>query len=209
MDNNSRNKKPATRISILEALKEVGGSTFESFRDDVVVGTSKDLAKQIFGTPEKTPQFSGEIAKGERLSFEEILTGERQEKKDLEAKLSLERKLRQEEEQLKSRKGEELKLELHAIMVEVARLAKETPKLAMEVEIAAFQAPTNPGVYHLIFFEKLLEFIKSFRKQVHDARTWLHSVNKRAQKKNFWNMYKKHGAKRLFSAEDYSQRSAG
>ena len=49
----------------------------------------------------------------------------------------------------------ELKLELHVLMQELSKLASVTPKLAQEVQIAAFQAPVNPGIYHLVFFEKL------------------------------------------------------
>jgi hypothetical protein len=71
------------------------------------------------------------------------------------------------------------------------------------------QAPIEPGVYHLIFFEKLLEFIKSFRKNIGQAKVWLQSSNKRAQKKNYWASYKKHGGKFLLAADHYVSRSAG
>jgi len=54
-----------------------------------------------------------------------------------------------------------------------------------------------------------LEFMKSFRKKIEDAQIWLHASNKRAEKKNFWSTYKKHGSKFLLSPDHYLQRSAG
>ena len=94
-------------------------------------------------------------------------------------------------------------------MQEVVTLAQSTQDLAQEVEIAAIQAPANPGIYHLVFFERLLEFITSFRKKIENAGHWLSAVNKRADKKNYWSIYKKHGSKFLLSPDHYLQRSAG
>jgi hypothetical protein len=107
------------------------------------------------------------------------------------------------------RRSNELRLQLKAIMQEVVILAGNTQDLGKEVQLAAMQAPIEPGVYHIIFFEKLLEFIKSFRKKIEEASVWLHISNKRAQKKNFWGRYKQHGAKYLLSGEHYASRSAG
>ena len=94
-------------------------------------------------------------------------------------------------------------------MQEVLALAQTTQNIGQEVEIASIQAPVNPGVYHVIFFEKLLEFIKSFRRKIEDAGVWLHASNEKALKKNYWGLYKKHGSKFLLSPDHYLQRSAG
>jgi hypothetical protein len=94
-------------------------------------------------------------------------------------------------------------------MQEVYELAKTTQGLGEQVEVATMQAPANPGVYHVIFFEKLLEFVKSFRKKIENASLWLHSSNKRAEKKNYWTMYKKKGSSFLLAPDHYLQRSAG
>ena len=86
---------------------------------------------------------------------------------------------------------------------------ENTQELAEEVQIATMQAPVEPGIYHLVFFERLLEFIKSFRQNIGQAKNWLQSSNKRAQKKNYWANYKKHGGKFLLAADHYVSRSAG
>src|SRR4030043_501414 len=60
-----------------------------------------------------------------------------------------------------------------------------------------------------ISFEKLLEFVKSFRKKIEESSVWLHATNKRAEKQNYWSKFKKHGGKFLLSADHYLTRSAG
>ena len=78
------------------------------------------------------------------------------------------------------------------------------------IKIATLQATVEPGVYHIIFFEKLLSFIKSFRKKISQANLWIQSANKKAAKRRtFWGQVAKSGTQRLLSSEDYSQRSAG
>jgi len=65
------------------------------------------------------------------------------------------------------------------------------------------------GKYHLVFFEKILETIQSFRKKIESAGVWLASVNKRTQKKGFWNQYKQQKSSFLLNPESYNARSAG
>ncbi|MFV1917766.1 MAG: DUF5660 family protein, partial [Patescibacteria group bacterium] len=131
-------------------------------------------------------------------------------KQRLRKQLILERSLRiQEKEQIDQKTGE-LRIQLKAVQEEVLVLVQSTQEIGDETKIAAMQAPIEPGVYHVIFFEKLLEFVKSFRKKIEEASVWLHATNKRAAKKNAWGAnYKKHGAKYLLSSEHYVSRSAG
>jgi hypothetical protein len=210
MDKNQSQKPQKTikRSSVLENLKDVSGNTGKVLKKDLVQGVSEEFINQLLGRkPEK--KYSGDITPGESLEFEDIFSGRREQTMKLEKQLVLERKLREAEKVRSERKGNELKLQLQAIIEEVAALAQNTQELAEEVQIATMQAPIEPGVYHLIFFEKLLEFIKSFRKNIGQAKVWLQSSNKRAQKKNYWASYKKHGGKFLLAADHYVSRSAG
>ena len=127
----------------------------------------------------------------------------------LQKQITFERRLHQEESLMIQKKTNELRMQLKAITDEVILLAKTTSGLGTQVEIASMQAPIEPGIYHVVFFEKLLSFIISFRKNIQESTNWLFSVNKRAQKKNYWSSYKKHGAKFLLSGEHYVTRSAG
>jgi hypothetical protein len=194
--------------NVIESLKDVGSGTVKSIKEDFINKIPDDFVEQLFGS-NISKNTSGEIVPGESLEFSEVLTGVREEKEILQKQISFERRLFEEEKVQVQKKTNELRIQLKGVMDEVFVLSKSTQDLGQEIQIAAMQAPIEPGVYHVIFFEKLLEFVKSFRKKIDEASVWLHTTNKRAEKKNYWAKYKKHGAKFLLSADHYLTRSAG
>lgn len=207
-DKNKKQKGILNQANPLESLKDIGAGTVKSLKEDLLSQTPKDFIDQILGP--RTRNFSGEIIAGESLEISEVLSGSHQEKLKLRHQLHLERTLRVEEKESIDRKSNELRIQLSSIQQEILELAQGTQDLAEETQIAAMQAPIEPGIYHILFFEKLLEFVKSFRKKIEEASVWLHATNKRAAKKNAWGAnYKKHGAKYLLSGEHYLSRSAG
>ncbi len=209
--NDNQNKKGSNKVvqaNPLEALKDIGSSAKKSLKEDLIEKTPGDFMDQLFGP--RPQNYSGEIIAGESIEIRDVLSGQHEEKQLLKKQLRFERVLRQEEQSTIDKKTNELRLQLKAIQEEVLVLVQTTQDLGEETKLAAMQAPIEPGVYHVIFFEKLLEFIKSFRKKVEEASVWLHATNKRAAKKNAWGArYKKHGAKYLLSGEHYLTRSAG
>ena len=209
MDNNKKsNKKQTRQVNVLESLKDLGSSTTRSVKKDVVKGVSQEFINQLFAKRHEK-KYSGDIMPGEAVEMQEVYSGVREQNLKLKNQLALERKLRKEEKVRTEKKSNELRVQLHAIMQEVASLAQTTQNLGHEIKVASMQAPVEPGIYHIIFFEKLLEFVISFRKKIEEAHVWLHATNKRAQKKNYWSRYKKHGGKFLLSADHYLSRSAG
>ena len=209
--NDNKNKKQKgllNQANPLESLKDIGSGTIKSLKEDLLSQAPKDFIDQILGP--RPRNFSGEIIAGESLEVSEVLSGEHEEKLKLRHQLHLERTLRLEEKETIDKKTNELRIQLSSIQEEILELAQGTQDLAEETQIAAMQAPVEPGIYHILFFEKLLEFVKSFRKKIEEASVWLHATNKRAAKKNAWGAnYKKHGAKYLLSGEHYISRSAG
>jgi hypothetical protein len=194
--------------NVFESLKDISSVTSKNLVNELFKETPQDMARQIFG-PVKQRRFSGEIEPGESLLVSEVLSGEREEKEKLKKQLVLERKIRSEEKARIEKEANELKLQLHAVTQEITKIAQNTPELAQQVRIASMQAPVEPGIYHIVFFEKLLEFLKSFRKKIQEASIWLNAVNKRASKKNYWARYKQYKGKFLLSGEHYLTRSAG
>lgn len=195
------------QTNVIEQLKDIGGGATKALKTDLFEKGGEEFLSQLFASREK--KYSGDITPGETLEFSEVFSGKHEENKKLKGQIALERQLGQEEKSRIEKKSNELKLQLHAIMQEVLALAQTTQNIGQEVEIASIQAPVNPGIYHVIFFEKLLEFIKSFRRKIEDASVWLQASNEKALKKNYWGLYKKHGSKFLLSPDHYLQRSAG
>jgi len=202
------NKKSSLTPNPLEALKDIGASTADQMKREVGQ-ISSDVIEQLIGINTKGGNFSGELVVGESIEINEVIS----KSKKLEGennRLFLQRNLIEEERRISDEKTNELKMRLKVIQEEMILIAQKTQDMAQETQIAAMQITVDPGLYHIIFFEKLLEFVQSFRKKISEAQTWLHQINKRTSKKNAWGAnYKKHGAKYLLSGEHYIARSAG
>lgn len=202
------NNKQIAKAQVLETLRDLGNDAASSVIKDVGTEVPREFLRQLFGLPEH--KVSGNIAPGESLSMEEVLSGQLEEKKRLQAQLAHERRMHAEEQHLTTKKQQELKIQLSVLTSEVVQLAQTTQGLSKEIKVAAMSAPVEPGVYHVIFFEKLIEFIKSFRKKIENASEWLATYNSRSRKRahTFWAQVGVSGAKRLLSAEDSVQRAA-
>ena len=202
-----KNPKDLRKANVLESLKDIGGGATDSLSRDLLKETTRNFFEQLVGAREQN--YSGEIVPGETVELNEVFSGTREEKKKARVQISLARSLFEEEKVRTEKRTNQLRLQLHALMQEVYSLAQSTQGLGEAVEVASMQAPVNPGIYHVSFFEKLLSFMKSFRKRIENASLWLNTTNSRAEKKNFWSTYKKHGSKFLLSPDHYLQRSAG
>ncbi len=197
-----------TKQNVLESLKDLGGDAAGQ-ATDLLKSTSEDFFKELVGLGATQVKRSGEIGAGESIQVADVLSGKEEENKKLRAQISLERQLTANEKRLSQNKSNELKVQLQALIAEVAKVSASTQNLAEEAKIAMIEAPAQPGVYHIIFFQKVLEFLVSFRKKIQEASVWLGASNKRAEKKNYWSMYKKKGSSFLLSPDHYLQRSAG
>lgn len=208
MADNKKSKTGMVKRNVIESLKDLGGD-FTGQGADLLKNTSEDFFRELMGMARPEVKRSGEITPGESLQMSSVLSGKEEENKKLRAQISLERNLSSDEHRLSQEKMQSLRVQLQAITVEIGKVAASTGNLATQTEIAMVEVPVNPGVYHVIFFEKVLEFLQSFRKKIDQASVWLEGSNKRAEKKNYWSMYKKKGSSFLLSPDHYSQRSAG
>ncbi len=206
---NNKGSKNIKYPNPLEALKDIGSATADQMKKEASK-LPEDFMEQLLGIRPSQKNYSGEISPGEALEFNEVFSGKHEEAQKERKQIAFERNLMREESVRMEKKSNELKLQLNAIREEIMIVAVKTENLAQETQIAIMQAPADPGIYHVIFFEKLLEFIQSFRKKIDEAGVWLQAVNKRSAKKNKWGAnYKKSGSKYLLSSEHYLQRSAG
>ena len=208
MSDNKKIKGGIVKRNIIESLKDIGGD-FSGQSSDLLKNTSEDFLKELLGMQRVQVKRSGEMKPGESFEMSSVLSGKEEENKKLRAQISLERNMSSDEKRLSQEKMQELRVQLQAITVEIGKVAASTGNLATQTEIAMIEVPVNPGVYHVIFFEKVLEFLQSFRQKIDQASVWLQNSNKRAEKKNYWSMYKKKGSSFLLSPDHYLSRSAG
>jgi len=207
-DNKKKAPQLRTKQNVLETLKDLGSGVTDSLKTDLFENGSEDFFRQLMGVPAQEKR-SGSLAPGESFSMGSVMAGKEEENKRLRAQISLERQLSADEKSVSQDKTNQLRVQLQALTQEVVKVAQSTGNLAEATQMAMIQAPAEPGVYHIIFFQNVLEFLQSFRKKIDLAATWMQSSNKRAEKRNYWSMYKKKGSSFLLSPDHYLQRSAG
>ncbi len=210
-DKNSKQKTQLKQISqsnILEALKDLGGGVGKTLINDVAKETGSEFMRQLLGLRAR-PKISGEIQRGENLIVGDAMSGKKEVQDKQLKQVRFEKRILEEEKAVIEKKNNELKLRLHAIAQEIQSVVLSTPKLARQVEVASLTATNAPGIYHVMFLEKILEFLRSFKENIESASAWLGATNKRANKKNFWNQYKVQKGTALLNPETYNSRSAG
>jgi hypothetical protein len=207
-DQKKKNQQMITRQNVLESLKDLGTGTAAQ-TGDLLKNTSEDFFRELMGMQRPNIKRSADIGIGETLQMSDVMSGKEEENKKLRAQISLERQLSNDEKKVSGENMQELRVQLQALMQEVHSVAASTENLAEATQVAMMSAPIEPGPYHIAFFKNVLEFLRSFRKKIDMTATWLQSSNKRAEKKNYWNMYKKKGSSFLLSPDHYLQRSAG
>jgi hypothetical protein len=199
MANQVKRDKKYSSDSFLEAFRDLGNDFVDTFKDDVVKKTGKDIIKTMTGgrpspgsTSEESPNFADGLYKRET---------------DLEKKYRKQARwqaeiARKEEKILFTRQDREVKLQVQALQEEIKNLAKATGDLAREAKIASLQTPPEVGKYHISFFEKLRNLIKSLKAQIQESSIWLAEWNRKSQKRNFyWRQAKKSGTQFTLSTD--------
>jgi len=207
-DQKKRNQTQITRQNVLESLKDLGTGTSIQAKD-FLKSTSEDFFNELLGLTSPKVKRSGELSPGENIQISEVLSGREEENQKSKKQIRFENRLIHEESRVLKEKSSNLRVELQAVMEEVKKVSESTQNLAEATQVSIMTAPVEPGIYHINFFEQILTFLQSFRKKIDLASSWLQSTNKRAEKKNYWNTYKKKGSSFLLSPDHYLSRSAG
>jgi len=208
-NSSGKNQKNIRNQHVLEALKDIGASSVKTFNKDMVGAMPQDILRQLLGRELPQRKISGDLRPGESVEMDKAYSGEQETIIKERRQLQYLNKLKDEELQLVRERSNEVKIRLNNLQQELLVLTQSTGKLAEETQIAVMSAPVEPGVYHINFIEMLIEFVKSFRRQLSDAGVWMAGSNERAQKKNYWSKFKKHKSKFLLAPDHYVTRSAG
>jgi len=195
-----KKKKATGANNFLEALRSLGGGVANSATQEVAGKIPESILDQLTGRKK-----AGELTPNQTLSLEEIKPKE--EPKPFRPESF---GLHRQEKLVYSRADQETQLQIAAILEELKKLSQSTQLLTKEVDIAAKQAPVEPGVYHLNFFEKLKRTIILLRQRIDESRTWLSAFNQRAKRRNYyWAQFKKSGTKFLLSPDRYLATQTG
>lgn len=96
----------------------------------------------------------------------------------------------------------QLNQRVEQIMVELRQLSKSVKQLEGQVkDVDTTMLPPTPGKYHETFFEYVLVMLRNARTRIEDSSNWLNTISKKASKRGFWAMAKKHGTTYSLSGE--------
>ncbi len=187
-------------VNFIEALSGLTKSAGEEAKIQITKAVTEDIP-QAFG-------LSGTLKPNESFSIEDLQAAEKQGERKAENRFS--NRLEQ-ERMVYLRSENEKTAQIQHILTEIAQLAKSMRELGREVEVAAIQAPVNPGVYHRNFYAQLRSFILDLKKRVVESKHWLATANARASKQKgyFWGQAQKSGTKFLLSQERYMVTTTG
>lgn len=184
--------------SFLEAFKDLGAGAVSEMVDQGKKMFTDDVPAS-FG-------FKGDLAPNESFSLSDLKSAENRGEKRAENRMG------QELRQNILRQEQQVKMQIISIQEEIQKMAKSMGDFAKEIQVAAMQAPVNPGIYHQNFFASLRTFISNMRLRIQESRNWLATSNARASKKGkgvYWTQAQKSGTKYTLSSERYMVTSTG
>lgn len=157
----------------------------------------KGLWKQVLniGNEKKTSAESkGDLREGQELNLATLSQKERKQKLEIEPGIDYRREIIHGQERATREQTHELSVKIQEIILELKQLMNVSQELKVEFkEIAVEPRIANPGKYHVSFFEWVLLIVKQARMKVEDSASWLAAFKSKKAKKQYWNMFKKHG----------------
>ncbi len=165
--------------SFLEQLKELPSDTVKTIKKDLIKDGAKAAWSQFWGVEQ------GQASIETAPSIEEA---ERKEKPQKKSALELDKEfvVFSGQERFVARQMEEIRRELEAIIMTMAKVEIEVQKAVMEI-------PVKPGVYHINFLQRLRSALILIRENMESSVSWLKKGASRKKQKGYWNKYKKHG----------------
>lgn len=155
----------------------------------------------------------GELQPGTNLNVSAAFEYEERKKREEQIRIQERMMAQQKAEEEKARfegRQKEVKKQIEQLRDAILKIAKSTQNVGMEIEKAAFEAPADPGIYHLNFFEGLKRALELIKKRLDDSATWMQTFNQRNKRMPFyWQQVRKSGTKYMMSQERSIATSAG
>lgn len=204
--------KPKSKLratSFMEAFKE------NADRQPKISNQSADFleAFKASAANSRGDALPSELRPGNDFSVSEAFRAEESKKQENDRRFKEIMMAKQHEDEDRQRflnKQKEVEKQIELLRDAILKIAKSTQNFSSEVEKAAFEAPVNPGKYHLGFFETLKSTLEIIKKRLDDSASWMQEFNKRKDRVPFfWAQFKKSGTKYMLSSERSAQMAPG
>lgn len=177
---------------LIEAKRNITQGISDSLTNDLAKGSINDVLKQIGVSEFLGTQSQGEMREGEEIDLK------KQEKKEqvkhVEPAYNYAERIIHGEKRIHAEDGREIAVKIEEIMIELKKIVESSKELQVEFrQVTIEQAPQKPGKYHLNFVEWLLQNVQQIRLRIEDSSAWLAMFKSKKDKRQYWNMFKKHG----------------
>lgn len=182
---NTKGQKLGFFDDLIEAKRNLTSGISDSLVNDLAKGSVNDILRQIGVS-------AGEMEEGKEIDLKKK---EQKEKiQHVEPAYNYAERVIHGEGRIHAEDSRELQVKIEEIMIELRKIVESSKDLQVEFrQVTVEQAPKKPGKYHLNFVEWLLQNVKQIRLRIEDSSAWLAMFKSKKDKRQYWNMFKKHG----------------
>jgi len=176
---------------LIEAKRNITQGISDSLANDLAKGSVNDLLKQIGAEDLVHTQASGDMEEGEEID----LKGKKKEQpQHVEPAYNYAERIIHGEKRIQAENAQEIKVKIEEVMIELRKIVDSSKELQVEFRAVTIEkVPAKPGKYHLNFVEWLLQNVMQIRLRIEDSSAWLAMFKSKKDKRQYWNMFKKHG----------------
>ncbi len=182
----------------VEARRDAGGSVAKSVAKDLGPDMVSDLWDQLLGVENPIKKAKGELQEGQEFDLSSLSKKQAKDSEQLhsyvEAAIDYKSEIIHVEKRKTQEDNHELQVKVEEIALELKKLVQTSKELRSKIRGASVeQRVTKPGKYHLAFFEWMVSMVRNARLTIENSASWLTAMQSKKQKRQYWNMFKKHG----------------
>src|SRR3989344_875911 len=176
---------------LIEAKRNITQGISDSLANDLAKGSVNDLLKQIGAEDLVHTQASGDMEEGEEIDLKEK---KKEQPQHVEPAYNYAERIIHGEKRIQAENAQEIKVKIEEVMIELRKIVDSSKELQVEFrQVTIEKVPSKPGKYHLNFVEWLLQNVMQIRLRIEDSSAWLAMFKSKKDKRQYWNMFKKHG----------------
>ncbi len=167
------------QIEVLRSTPQALGGELKKASTDSI----QDMWRQILSPQDLLKSQMGELRPNQELNLRELEGRKKAEKQPARGAIDYTREILSVGENKIQRENHEVKQQVEQIVIELKRLSSSAKAIETQIAVATGHVGSNPGRYHVNFFEWLLTVVKDARRKVEDAGAWLNATNSKSKKK--------------------------
>ncbi len=176
---------------LIEAKRNITSGITDSLTNDLLRGSISDLWKQVGAAELLGIAVKGEMREGEEIDLKKQ---NKETPQKSEPAYNYVEKILHGEKRIHAEDNREIQVRIEEIMIELKKIVESSRELQVEFkQVTVEQTVAKPGKYHFNFVEWLLANVKQIRLRIEDSSAWLAMFKSKKDKRQYWNMFKKHG----------------